>query len=45
MADADDSGVVAAVVQRIDPNLAASLDSAAAAAIRISCSGREGRED
>ena len=54
MADADDPGVVgAAVVQRVDPNLAtaaapplatASLAEAAEAqAIRISCFGREGR--
>ena len=54
--DADDPGVVgAAVVQRVDPNLAtaaapplatASLAEAAEAqAIRISCFGREGRKE
>ena len=52
MSDADGPGVVgAAVVQRVDPNLAAAappLESAAAAslaaaaAIRISCFGKEG---
>ena len=55
MSDADDPGVVgAAVVQRVDPNLAtaaapplesppAAASLAEAQAIRISCFGREGR--
>ena len=55
VADADDPGVVgAAVVQRVDPNLAAAAAAAeadpapplesAAPAIRISCFGKGGKE-
>ena len=57
MPDADDPGVVrATVVERVDPNLATEADSAslestapeaaaAAPAIRISCYGKERREE